>query len=146
MAYDKTRQYSPSDIKFIFGGVEITGLADGTFLGLEFGSDRFMKTVGADGSVVRTRSADESAVITLTLLQSSISNDILNAFDAADFEGLTGALPMIIKDANGNSLYTADKCWISKRPSVEFGKELGTRAWEFTVDHVFAITGSSNQL
>jgi hypothetical protein len=146
MAYDKTRQYSPADVKVIFGGYEITGFADGTFVGLEFGSDRFTTMVGADGSVVRTRSADETAKITVTLLQSSASNDVLNAFDAADFEGLTGALPFILKDANGNSLYTADKCWISKRPSVEFGKDLGSRAWELSCDHIFAITGSSNQL
>jgi len=146
MAFDKTRTYSPADVKIVYGGVEMTGFADSSFVTIEFAADSFTKKVGADGSVTRIRVADDSGSVTIKLLQSSSSNEILTALMEADRAGLTGALPIIVKDANGTSLYTCGKAWVSTRPSVDYSNDVGTLEWKIDCDHLAALFGSSNAL
>ncbi len=146
MAFDKTRTYSPADIKIVVGGIELTGMADTSFVTIEFAADSFTKKVGADGSVTRVRVADDSASVTVKLLQSSASNEVLTALMEADRAGLTGALPLIVKDANGNSLYTCGKSWIATRPSVDYSNDIGTLEWKLDCDHLTAFFGASNEV
>ena len=99
------KTYSPADVAVIYGGAIISGFANGTFITVSRDEDAFMKSVGADGEVCRSRNANRSGSITLTLLQSSASNDVMSAFAAAD--ALSGAvpLPIQIKDNTGTSAF-----------------------------------------
>nr|NIQ06865.1 DUF3277 family protein [Candidatus Korarchaeota archaeon] len=108
------KTYSPKDVSVIVAGTIITGYAEDTFLAIERSSDAFAKVVGADGEVARTASADKSGTITLTLIQSSASNDVLSALQNADEISLAGKFPVMVKDNFGSSLYISGTAWVQK--------------------------------
>ena len=72
-----------SGCSLIFGAIDISGLTNGVFISVERDTDAFTKVVGADGEGMRSKSNDKSATITITLMQSSSSNDALSAIAAS---------------------------------------------------------------
>lgn len=118
------------------GGRPITGFADGEAITVERNEDAFSLLVGADGEATRAKSNNRSGRITLRLLQTSESNLILNDFAQADEVGDAGLVPVFIKDASGNSIYTAEQAWVVKRPSAAFGAEAGDREWVLETDNL----------
>lgn len=76
--------FDPASVVISFGGIPLSGFADGTFLEITADNPQFTKTVGADGYTTRTKSNNYGAQVTITLAQSSPSNDILTSFLNAD--------------------------------------------------------------
>ena len=56
----------------------MSGFADGTFLTVDRDDDQWAKVTGADGTSTRIKSNNRSGNMTLTLKQSSPSNDVLS--------------------------------------------------------------------
>jgi hypothetical protein len=131
MAFTGPITYSPEDVTLACGGFLLSGFADGTFVKVEPEDDRFKKLVGADGEVTRTKSANRSGTITVTLLQTSNSNAVLS--NLARIDDLTGygSFDVLCKDNLGNVAFAATG-WIRKVPGPEYGKEQSNREW--TID------------
>lgn len=123
--------YDPGLIILSVLGINITGYAPDEFVSPEFNEDTFTLVVGAGGETCRVRNQNESATITITLMASSPSNDVLSAAWNLDKQTGNGVGPFQLKDARGTTLMSAKDCWIKKPPPPAFGKELGTRAWTF---------------
>ena len=124
------RTYSPDKVKIIVGVLALTGFADGTFVSVEQMTDGVTSQAGADGEVARAMSADKRMRVTITLQQTSASNDFLSAAYLADqASGGDIPLPIAITDLRGCSLFFASSAWVVKMPTAEFGKEIGTREW-----------------
>ncbi len=123
------RSYDPGQVVLTVGGVPINGFADGTFISVERSEDSFTKTSGADGIVSRARSRDKSGEITITLAQTSPSNDVLTALNATDETTGAGVVPVQCKDLSGRTVLFTAFAWIRKPPAVEFGKEISDREW-----------------
>ena len=138
------KTYDPSQVVCTFLGSPITGYADGTFVKVDRAEDGFALKVGAAGEAARSRNKNKSGTISFTLMQTSPMNDILSA--AADADELlgTGVGAAMVKDINGTTLVLAATAWIKKRPSVEFGKEVGDREWVLESDNLaqFTVGGS----
>lgn len=130
------RTYDPGRVIISLFGANITGFADGTFIKIERNSDTFVKTVGADGKVARARQRDRSARITLTLLQTSPSNDVLSAAAEADEIAGTGVGTFLMTDLNGTTEASAPNAWVAKPAAIEDGKEVGEREWMIDVDEL----------
>ncbi|MDR2952562.1 MAG: DUF3277 family protein [Treponema sp.] len=130
MAGQVVSNYDPKKVILTFGGVPITGFTEGTFIGIAANdSDAFKKKVGADGEVGRAQSNDNTHNVTITLMQSSASNDYLsNIFNADRLSG-TQMLPLSITDLNGKSLRSWPQAWIKGDPNWDFAKELSDRQW-----------------
>lgn len=137
------KTYSPKDISVIVAGTIITGFAEDSFLSVERASDAFTKVVGADGEVARTASADRSGMITLTLIQTSASNDILSALQLADEISLAGKFPVMVKDNLGTSLYISGTAWIQKVSDAEYGAEIGDREWVIECADLSLLVGGN---
>ncbi len=125
------KTYDPKQVIVTFGGVPISGFADGTFISVSPNNDRFTKAVGADGEVARSKSVDYSHEVTLTLLQTALSNAYLTGILTADQLTNEGKLPLSITDLSGTTLMLWPEAWIRVEPDVEFAKETGERAWVF---------------
>lgn len=138
------KTYSPKDVSVIVAGTQISGFAEDTFVNVERDSDAFTKVVGADGEVSRTASADLSGTITITLLGTSASNDILSALAVADALSLSGQFPILIKDELGTSLHTAAEAWIQKAASKEYGAEVGDVEWLIQCSDLIEFTGGNS--
>jgi hypothetical protein len=128
--------YDPKQVAVIIGGKIISGFADGTFVKVERNEQAFNLKVGVDGEGTRAKSNNLSGKITLTLMQSSSSNDDLSAFAAADEAANAGAVPAYVNDKSGRSIFTALTAWVQKYADAEYAKEVMTRTWVLETDEL----------
>lgn len=126
----KLHQYSADFVDIIYGAVTVVGYAE-KFIEVEFEEDDFKKMVGSLGDVTRSRLLNRSGKITVTLLDSSESNDALMAYAVTDRRTGLGAKEFIMLDRSSNTEVRATQTWVMKIPKVERGKEAGTTVWVF---------------
>lgn len=123
------RTFDPGQVTVSVDGITISGFADGTFIIAERTEESFTKVVGADGQVSRSKSNNRSGTFTITLLQTSPSNETLSALLARDEKNGNAIVPVLIKDNLGTSRLFTGTGWIQKMPNVEYGKEISNREW-----------------
>ncbi len=136
--------YSPKRVEVIVAGVPLRGFADGTFITAERTSDAFSTNVGADGEASRTASADRTGKVTITLQQTSDSNDFLSGLALGDEVSLNGQFPFLLKDTNGRTLIEAPCAWIDKIANSEFSNELTDREWVISLGEMIPFVGGNN--
>lgn len=137
------RTYDPKQVAINIGGAPMQGFADGTFLNVERENDAFQKVVGADGVVSRAKSNDRSGLATLTLVQTSPSNDLLSALAVADELQNAGVVPITVKDLEGRTTYFAGTGWIRKMADSEFSNEITNREWAIDLAEVDVFIGGN---
>jgi hypothetical protein len=69
-------------------------------------------------------------------MQTSPSNSYLSSILAIDKATNLGQRPLQITDLSGGLIMFWPFAWIKKAPDVEFGKDIGERAWVFETDQV----------
>lgn len=138
-----TRTYDPKSVSVIIGGFPISGFADGTFINAMRSNDAFTKTTGADGDTTRVKSNDKSGELTITLDQTSLSNDVLTSIALRDELANAGVVTIRIKDILGASTFVSATGWIRKIPEVEYGKETSTREWVFDMSDFEMFVGGN---
>lgn len=136
--------YSPEDVSMAIGGAVISGYSEGTFIVVEREEDAFTKIVGADGIVTRSKNANKSGTVTLTLKGSSPSNDILSALATKDEIDGSGVAAVIVKDNSGTTV-CAGKGWIRKKAAAEFAKEVSDREWTVDIGSLELFIGGNNE-
>jgi len=127
------KTYDPKKVVVTFGGVPITGWADGDMIEVSPNdADGFKKQVGADGEVGRSMSSDNTHSVDFNLMQTSQVNDYFSGI--RNMDKLTGMaiLPLSITDLNGVSLHFWPEAWIKGDPTWGYAKELKERKW--TID------------
>lgn len=137
------KQYNPAKVVLTFNGVRVTGFMDGTFLEAERTEDAFEMSAGAGGDVARVRKNDRSGSVTLTLQQTSPSNDILSALALQDEQFGTGVGELLLKDINGTTVAEANNAWIRKVPNAEFSDSISGREWVFDCAELALFSGGS---
>lgn len=129
--------YDPDQISIIIGGHSVRGFADGQFLNIVGNADLFSDAVGSDGDdITRTKNNDQRATITLSLMQTSDSNDVLDAIANSDQIAPNGAgvFDILIRDrGTGRAMYKADGGWINKQPDAAYDRTPQPRAWTIRV-------------
>lgn len=135
------KTYDPALVILTYGGIPIKGFADGTFIVVERSNDAFTKTSGADGRVSRAKSNDKSGTVTVTLAQTSSSNDVLAGFAKQDELSNTGVKVLNCKDVGGRSTHFSSAAWIRKVPNAEYGKEISNREWVLDCDNLDSFIG-----
>lgn len=124
--------YDPKQVKVFFGSLILHGFMDGTMIQVAQDEDTYMKHTGADGEVCRIRNRNEGGKITITLQQSSPSNDDLSALHALDKLSGFAQAPVMVKDLRGTLLVSASEAWLTRFADVSLGKEIEGREW--TID------------
>ena len=121
--------YDPAEVVITLGGIPITGYAEDTFVNVEFDEDQWTKVTGADGHTARAKSNNYAGSVTITLMQTSAGNDVLNSLWLRDRRRNEGVVPLLVKDSQGRTRWTATYAWVRKMPAQEFGSENGEREW-----------------
>lgn len=137
------RTYDPTQVIISIGGVPMSGFTEGTFLEVVRDEPTWNKVVGADGLVTRGKTNNFTGTVTLTLKQSSPSNDVLSGFMAIDEATNAGVIPVLIKDISGNSVYFSARAWISKYADSTFAKDITDRQWVLQTDELDMFVGSN---
>jgi hypothetical protein len=121
--------YDPKKVIITLGGVPIVGYADGSFVNVEGNAETWTKKVGADGEVNRALSNDNTHTITITLLQTSLSNQYLkNVYKADKATGL-GMLPLGFTDLNDMETKFWPEAWVAQEPPKGRAKETTDTQW-----------------
>ena len=98
------RTYDPKQVIITVGGVPMSGFSDGTFLEIDRNEPTWNMVVGADGLVTRGKTNNFSGTMTLTLKQSSPSNDVLSGFMAIEEASNGVVFPILVKALCGISI------------------------------------------
>lgn len=121
--------YDPQDVSVVVDGTILTGFAEGTFIRGEKASDTFTKHVGALGEVDRSRNADPSGTLTITLKQTSPSNGLLNRLAKSK-----STFNARVIDRNSRNLQAGgNTCWIQKAPAFDRSDAITNREWIIVV-------------
>tara|TARA_R110000787_G_scaffold129434_1_gene241257 strand:- start:151 stop:579 length:429 start_codon:yes stop_codon:yes gene_type:complete len=132
------------DLIVNFGGINITGYAEGDAVEVSEENDAFNSVSGADGYVDRVKNNSNFLNITLRIRQTSPTNQLLSAAHNAD--RLAGVvLPILIKDVSGTTLITASAAWVTRHPSITYGNEAKEREWSIKTGSVYAINLGGNK-
>jgi hypothetical protein len=139
MGYKAT--YDPKAVVVTWNGITIQGYSDGTHIESDRTEDAFAMKAGNDGEVVRTMNNNRTGRVTVRLLQSSITNDLLSAAAQQDeiFGDQVG--PLQIEDLRGTTLETAQNAWLVRLPQSQWAKEAGEREWAFDCDFLDRFVG-----
>lgn len=132
MSGSVVRTYSPDRITVLVSGVPMTGFTDGTFIEISPSTDLSTMQVGADGEVARSISTNKTCTVTITLSQTSPSNDVLSGL--IEIDSLTGGtlFPVGVIDLRGRTVFEASQAWISQRPTITYATEVSDRTWVLT--------------
>jgi hypothetical protein len=139
------RTFDPKSVIIAIGGVPMSGFADGTFLEITADTQQFTKVIGADGYATRVKTNNYGGVMTLTLSQSSPSNDVLSALLNADRVANAGVVPILIKDLSGTTIIFSATGWIQQFPDSAFGNAINNRAWAFDLAEMDVFIGGNGE-
>lgn len=137
------KQYDPRQVNVVWKGILLTGFADGSFVTVELNADAFTTTVGAYGDVVRTRSHNRTAKITIRLQAESPANDLLSIEAVDDMRGTGAPGPVMVSYTNGTTIASAPNAWVTKMPSLDFAAESGQREWVLECDTLDIFVGGT---
>ena len=133
--------YDPKLVSVVVGGFPISGFADGTFVTVERNEDSWTTQIGTDGEGTRSKSNNKSGRITISLMQTSQSNDILAGFEKSDELSNSGQVPVLINDNLGNALHSAETAWVVRPANAEYAREAGPREWILETDRLESFVG-----
>jgi len=135
------RTYDPKQVAVLIDNIPIGGFADGTSIKVSRSNDMFSKSSGMDGVLSRVKSNDVSGEITITLAQTSPSNDVLTDF--ANRSADNDVVPILIEDLYGTSEYVSGFVWVKKHADVEFSKDISNREWTLEAADLNMVTGGT---
>lgn len=140
-----TREYNPKEISLIVGLTNhlVSGFHEGAFLSIEYDVDNFKDLVGADGEGVRVNTNNFAAKITITLLQTSLSNSVLSILSNADRKLGKSAFPLTMKDNLGSTVNFAAQVWVMKMPTQSYDTTPSPRVWVLRTLQLDAFVGSN---
>ena len=136
--------YAAEKVVVTVGGVIITGFADGDFITAKYDEDRYIKKIGADGEVGRSRTASRAGTIEIVVSATSKANDELSAlFNFAQIGGIDPPVPIAVADLSGRALCLASKAWVKTAPDMKFSKEIAENTWVMdAADLTFTFGGN----
>lgn len=121
----------------------IEGYADGTGILCAKQAENFTFQKGSDGEPLRARTNNDSWLVTLTLMQSSISNDLLSTIVNADLVTGLGVFDLAIRDLSGRTVFEARNCYIQQTPDIEFAREGTSREWQIMCPSARVVVGGN---
>ena len=125
------KTYSPERVDTSWGGVNLTGFAEGTAITLRRNADNSAQAVGMQGDVGITKTANRTGQVEMVFMQTSETNRILSAVQATqDLEGsdvIRGDI--VVTDPSGGMIALARNCHIMTPPEVSLSDDQSPRTW-----------------
>lgn len=146
--------YAPKELTMIINhpvlGINhvLTGFAEDTFISIDRGDPTWAKTRGAKGDIQRTHKAGKDITATISLMQTSATNDILSgiaAYDATDLRG-GGLFTCSIVDGSGRSYLHSHNSWVSIPTNQDYSTTATTRDWIFELPDADQFLGGNNRV
>lgn len=136
-----SKVYDPHQLSVVFGVTPINGFAEDTMISIDVEEPQYNATTDIHGNVTRFRVNKNMAKITITLTQSSPSNDVLSSYVEADRINNSGIFPVMIKDPNGTTLFSSTDAYVESVPSTSFGNDNKDREWIIRATSINSFIG-----
>jgi hypothetical protein len=107
----------------------IRGFAKGPSVKIETEDPKYTYQADLYGAIHRNRINNNSAKVTITLLRSSSSNELLSNYVELDRQSDSGVFPILISDANSTDLFESDSASIMQAPTRGCEKDAMTKKW-----------------
>ena len=131
------KDYSFLNVVLLVNGVEIDGYDEGDdVIQLARLGDSASHTIGADGEMSVSISADRSGTMTFRLMQTSTSNGYLSGLIAAQENGAFVPIFAQFKDTKGGDLGSGTQGYINKPADMTRGTTAGNQEWVITVERL----------
>lgn len=127
--------YDPKDVILLLGGVEPVEYAEDTAIVLSKDQDVWLKKTGVDGSVALARNRDETGTITISLKNTSITNQTLFNYYTAAESGGTPWFPVLFRDPS-SGIQIETQGWIQTQPDFTAAQEIMQLDWVIGVASV----------
>ena len=122
--------FSPNEVAVIItqqsSGMShiLGGFAEDSIVSVDRNAETFSLYTGADDTNTRIYNANTSGTITISLQQTSASNDILTALYENDRASRNGLFSIAVRDNSGRSSYFAEEAYIGVVPSSAIANSL----------------------
>lgn len=142
--------FAPNDVTIIITqestGIAhiVSGYSEDSIVNIEWTSPRYALYTGADNTGTRVYNASNSATLTLSLQQTSASNDVLSRLFANDGRDSSGLFTIQVKDGSGRSVYFSDDAYIGIRPDAAFANSMMTRDWVIQAFNLDGYAGGNS--
>lgn len=130
--------YIPTEVSVVISQAS-TGISErlvmfmeDTFVAVEHTADSWTTYNGVDSDKAgstRVHNSSKAGTITVSLQQTSPSNDVLQAIFDRDNTQYDGVFSIIVKDGSGRSIHHAKEAYIGKRPTQTFGSGMNGIEW-----------------
>ena len=137
----KVFTYSPKEVQLTFGGYTVTGWQS---ISIARSVDAYKPIRGIRGKHTRVKNADTSCMITLPLLQTSMSNDVLSRIHELDIANGTGRIELTLSDLKGTSVFNSVEAYIVGYPEVTYSGEFEYRQWRIFCQTTGSYTVGGN--
>jgi len=137
MSTQRLATFAPNDVTVVItqrsSGIAhiVSGYSEDSIVNIERTAETFTMYTGADNTSTRIYNANKSATVTLSLQQTSSSNDILSLLYANDSNSRnsSGLFSLQISDSSGRSRYFSDDAYVGVVPNSQFGNSMQVRDW-----------------
>ncbi len=144
-----TKTYNLKTVLVTVGAVSVGGYGEDGGVVVEWDSDLFEVTVGADGETVHSRINNDNAKVTITVLETSQAYNLLSLSmqtQIAEVDSGLGLLPKvfaIVDPATGDGLVSAYATFLN-RPGMAKNKKPGNREFRLALTTPLAVYGAAN--
>jgi hypothetical protein len=118
--------FNPEKVKLNLGGYDVQGWDE---INVERSVPAFKFIRGINGKNTRVRDPDTSAVVTIGVMQTSNSNDVLSRAHELDILNGTGRLEIVLKDGSGSSVFNSIEAYIAGYPKIVYKDEIRFNVW-----------------
>lgn len=153
--FDQTATYAFENVVVIISHPKIVkthvvgGFSSDASISIARENETWSKVVSPDGKfLTRIKNSDKSATITLPLISTSPSNDVLSAianYDEAN-DNNDGMFSITIADKSGRSVYHSDQAFVGVPATQEFGVAESTREWAVMAGNLDSVVGGNSKL
>jgi hypothetical protein len=154
MANASLATFSPNQVAVIITqestGIShrLAGFSEDSIVSIDRNMETFSLYTGSDDSSTRIANVNTSATMTVSLQQTSASNDILSAIYERDRQTLdsSGLFSITVKDLSGRSTYFAAEAYVASPPSSPFANSMQTREWQIHMPNSTILIGGNAKL
>lgn len=137
MAFNRLATFAPNDVTIVVtqqsSGIShiLSGFSEDSIVNIERNAETYTLYTGADNTNTRIYNANTSAQITVSMQQTSSTNDILTQLysNDANSRDSTGLFSISVVDNSGRSSYFAEEAYIAVVPNSQFANSMQTRDW-----------------
>lgn len=133
--------YSPDQVNFEIANFVVVGFNDIT---INRNTERFKFEKGIRGKNTRVGTLDSSLTISISLMQTSITNDVFSQIVDFDINNRSGRCKLALIDKSGSAEIRSNNAYIEDCPTMGFSSSSKDREWKIICLDSYQLVSGGN--